>query len=424
MSRCSAFKSNGKQCIRSSSRDNHLYCWQHQQHLKTYISGEGFPHKDPISFTGGYLDEPIYPSRNLSILSGVTKFNFYPDVNGKRILLLGEYHDKIGLCPYYFCHNKPPGCYIYDVDEWLADLARDAPECLDIFVEQPVLINNQSGGGNLIIYDSGLDAVIDKFKKCNVILKQEACYSDNLRYHYIDFRRLLSGELKINSSMTDYYLGYYGGWKNWSQILWKIDLKYTQLGSTDHERKILSYVINLDHSQSSQELYEQYMRDLLSELKQEMEESMAVSEEYSYNKNKDVRYLKQFHSRINKEMSKMDPSIDKKKFLETVLDVYLDDESMSLGDRIFLIPMDLYVLTRLFIHFDEEKMTRGPLGCRNNSMIKNAIIYGGQDHIDNYAEFIRRFYDIEPEIDIELDREKKCIEFSEPFDFFEKFDEI
>ena len=91
-------------------------------------------------------------------------------------------------------------------------------------------------------------------------------------------------------------------------------------------------------------------------------------------------------------------------------------------DIIFDIEMDLYFLLRLFIIFDEKKMNRGPVYCRDLKYkeIKNAIVYAGAYHIDIYLLFLKQYFGIEPEINIQNDSDNKCLEFEKPFDFFQK----
>ena len=82
---------------------------------------------------------------------------------------------------------------------------------------------------------------------------------------------------------------------------------------------------------------------------------------------------------------------------------------------------DLYFLLRLFINFDEEKMQKGPVGCRDVKYgeIKNAIFYGGRHHTRIYVEFLRKYFKVEPSIQIMGEAEcMKCIELDRPFDFF------
>ena len=83
----------------------------------------------------------------------------------------------------------------------------------------------------------------------------------------------------------------------------------------------------------------------------------------------------------------MNQIIDLNKFMKILLDIYI--EMSTIYPSIILdVPMDVYFLSRLFIIFDDKKLNRGPLGCRDEKYIeiKNAIVYGGGLHIDVYTE--------------------------------------
>src|SRR5258706_825787 len=75
--------------------------------------------------------------RKLSILSGPISFFFYHDFQGRRVLLLGDRHDAEHLCNVNVCNinQKPLDCHVYEVHDWLMDLAKSSPECLDFFCE-------------------------------------------------------------------------------------------------------------------------------------------------------------------------------------------------------------------------------------------------------------------------------------------------
>src|SRR5581483_2182367 len=87
--------------------------------------------------------------RHLTVLSGPNQFIFFPDINGKRVLLLGDVHNPIGRCKQTDCDEQKNSCHIYEIQQWLRDLAQQAPECLDIFLETQYLdlsCENQCGG--------------------------------------------------------------------------------------------------------------------------------------------------------------------------------------------------------------------------------------------------------------------------------------
>lgn len=137
-------------------------------------------------------------SRQLQILSGPNLLAFFPDIEGKKILLLGEVHTSRKMCYSKICQKKVNDCYIYRIHEWLYHLSLIAPQCLDIFIEhnylyehflpdfdKPVIIKITPGGTK-----SPLEAIRYAFGPCytSIAEKKSKCISDKLRYHYIDVR--------------------------------------------------------------------------------------------------------------------------------------------------------------------------------------------------------------------------------------------
>jgi hypothetical protein len=62
--------------------------------------------------------------RQLKKLSGPSSFAFYPNLLGRRILLLGISHRTTQTCS---CTVKVVGSSCYDVHQWLGDLAISGP---------------------------------------------------------------------------------------------------------------------------------------------------------------------------------------------------------------------------------------------------------------------------------------------------------
>ena len=107
---------------------------------------------------------------------------------------MGEAHNAIGRCKETYCEEKGTGCNFYEVHQWLGDLSKNAPECLDIFLETEYLYasnEEQIGGSPLKNFNNGIAAIKDEFKDCltNIAKNKDRCYSDHLRFHYIDVRK-------------------------------------------------------------------------------------------------------------------------------------------------------------------------------------------------------------------------------------------
>jgi hypothetical protein len=95
---------------------------------------------------------------------------------------------------------------------------------------------------------------------------------------------------------------------------------------------------------------------------------------------------------------------------------------MERADFLSLIdlPMDIYLLSRLFIIFDKKKMNRGPIGCRDQKYreIKNAIVYIGDMHTKFCTRSFSKDFEVNPKIEIINGIYNKCVELEEPFDVF------
>src|SRR5258706_772781 len=125
----------------------------------------------------GIINPPSFNPRKLSILSGPISFTFYHDLQGRRVLLLGDRHDAVHLCNVNVCNidRKQLDYHVYEVHDWLMDLAKSSPECLDIFCELPYIIKK---GHNFNIYGQSIPnkplkeysapiyAVRSKFRYC------------------------------------------------------------------------------------------------------------------------------------------------------------------------------------------------------------------------------------------------------------------
>lgn len=88
----------------------------------------------------------------------------------------------------------------------------------------------------------------------------------------------------------------------------------------------------------------------------------------------------------------------------------------------------------MFAQFDEHKMNRGPIGCRDTKYqwTKNIITYTGIEHTEIYRDFLNKFGNVEPTHYIisglrqselenneeDHDYENKCIKLPDNFSFW------
>jgi hypothetical protein len=138
-------------------------------------------------------------------------------------------------------------------------------------------------------------------------------------------------------------------------------------------------------------------------------------------------YIKMSWKLMEKEISKMNEKINKKKFMEDLLAVYLDFNESQSFSNLLDIHQDVYLLSRLFIKFEKSKMQRGPIGCRTNKWqeMKNIIVYAGNSHIEMYVSFFKKYFETSPHPDFNIttkseDGYQQCIKLPYPFDFFKQ----
>ena len=344
---------------------------------------------------------------------------------GKRILLLGERHSNTGICPETFCQEKGENCHVYEVHKWLGDLAKNAPQCLDIFLETDYLLPYSKKSvmaykdNALKKFDNGINAIESQFRQCLTVeaKQKEQCYSDQLRFHYINVRDYIYNWGKNEYPITQLYQlkPYFFG-----QMLKKVDLMYMKEEDNfqKHREIIYSYILGIDRSENAEREFYNYLADLRGQ--SGMWTPNKDGKVIFYDNSDAKKYFKKFFENIDKEASKLNPNINKKKFFDILLDIFVT-ESITRPIMILDVPMDVYFLLRLFIVFDEKKLYRGPVGCRDSEYveIKNAIVYGGSAHTDIYSLFLQKYFEVEPQIFVEQDAENKCINFESPFDFFE-----
>jgi hypothetical protein len=431
MVQCSCLKSNGVQCTRDASLksgDNLQFCWQHQK----CIIG---PHVAPIPINQPIVvhqptnqpivahqptnqpivahqppmpqpaqGSPIHESRKLKELSGPSKFYYFNNVIGKRVLLLGEAHDNKGLC------NPTP--QTYEVHQWLSDLAVNAPDCLDIFVEKSYQMDKNmipiiKKLKPLAQYDSPGQGIKNVFNVCQTanIKAKKNCLSSQLRYHYIDVRGFKGS---VKSPFLEWYL------KLGAKEFYKAGKIAQQFFDSNYQLKvtIYKYILGLDRTSGARIVFETYL-DTMSQILEQPWDKQALTS-----------YMELYYNLIDNETKKMSSVVSKSKFFKVLLQIYLDSQS-DIDSTAFIIPQDVYFLLRLFMRFDKAKLNRGPAGCQaeTNYKVQNAIVYGGGHHIKIYERFIRRYFGIQPNISIANNYDNKCIQFSNPFDFFQAISE-
>lgn len=335
--------------------------------------------------------ETLPKCRILKKLSGPTTFIYYPEINGKRLLLLGEKHSIIDIC-----HKNNDETQ--EIHEWLYNLAFFSPTCLDLFVEDNIFSIKKSKIKPLNKYRAPLQAVRYTFNPCNKIQKNEKCNVDNLRYHLVDLREL--DENYQNFSFTFMESSF--------------DLSEEEIKKvSDILDKYFNNIIYFISGFSEDELGKKYYYKILKIL--------SESDLNKYIENYEIYRIK-YIKFIKKQIKKIE-NFDQNFFLECLINANKKNSEDNIYDLFIeissLINMDVYFLLRYLHTYDHDKIERGPEKCRKKEFNtpKYSIVYGGTTHIEVYNYFFQEYYNIKPSIYIK--KNKSCIKFSESFDFFE-----
>jgi len=375
-------------------------------------------------------------SRQLLYLDIPSSFYFYPNVHNKRILLMGEGHYYGRYRCSYYKNKIIQKNNLFKIHEWLSALSKDSKECLDLFVELDYILDRSEIDLKLLqkMYESkksGIKELINTFANCFLASKGSniTCKYKNLRYHYANARTAISKTNIIEPENELYFLR--------SPFTIIHDTLLNDYAKYDYYKKeiiaklsrntcenIIYYLLGLNKNGTA-------IKDILDII---TNINLKFNYIVIYITEEDLESYYKFYFRIiEKELSKLDPTIDRNAFLKTMASLYLQDvhKYPDMADNFHCVNMDVYLLSRLFIRFDEKKLGRGPEKCRekSNLFIKNAIIYGGDYHILFYKKFIEKFFGILPYPDFLIESKKKiagilkqCIIFKKPFDFFGKYE--
>jgi hypothetical protein len=359
-----------------------------------------------------YKNRNNHPSRHLQYLSGPSSLTFFTNIAGRRILLLGERHHNKRLCNANILKKRGA----YEVQNWLIDVCSNANTCVDVLTESPYKYNiklNCKGatstanntnnanntntnniGNTLKDYTNPLYAVTCDLEE----LKKKGKLPEYMRYHNIDLRRY-KDTVFPGTRLYELFV------KDVATINEK---EYRNIKNYYDKNKvaIISYLLGIDRSIYARSAYHNVIEMLLSLYGEEL------------NKERNASLEKQYFASIDKEMRKIDEKDipNKQRFLYTLLDIYLQENMFT---SLMVPPMDLYLLLRLFVKFDENKMSRttNPKGCRNSKVINNAIVYTGDAHTRIYRIFLEKYFNVFPSLVVGVGNKNQCLKLND-FDFF------
>jgi hypothetical protein len=328
----------------------------------------------------------LQPSRQLTALNGLCSFVYFPNVGEKlkmKILILGEYHTT--------SITNAEG-EADDVPNWLWDLAEDAPECLDIFVEDSHRLNQERNSlGNLEGATSGLAATCERFEDC-VRDGGQGC-PPALRYHVVDVRTNREDE-----KTTEF-------WElmvsSMNHSLEKTKYKWTEIKL----HQVFSCLLGFSTDSA---LMHEFVTSVYKDLIGTGGEKTSLDVEAVF---KDMALIQRdIHRQLRKSIL----------FRERILDV-VAGYKFKHPVVVWASLMDMFLLARLFSQFDHSKMARGPLFCTSNKFqtVKNAIIFCGDAHQKFVTFFISNYFEVTPTINKQCkSATTMCTILDEPFDFF------
>lgn len=306
-------------------------------------------------------------------ISGLDKLSYYKFNRpiSKRILFLGEIHESKGLC-------DPTVEDSITVPNFLLNLMKKIPkgERLDIFLEGFYKIGSftESKDADSILVETG--------KMLEFI--KSSCDCDQLRVHYADPRVVMEDD----ETFLTYPLG---GKAKYHKEIKELVTEQEILGA-------INYLLTINK--------EENQKHFIKVFKSIDQLGFATVELI---KRWEIIYFKI----IEKELSKLDESVvTRDKLISSLSKVYryLLDERTFPKDRIIrllkillCLPMDVYILSRIFIRFKDE------------TTIKNVVVYTGSGHIEVYEAFLFFVFNDYP--DVESKSSDNCLAVPK-FDFW------
>ena len=289
------------------------------------------------------------------------------------------------------------------MQDWLEEISQVSDHCIDLFVEDAYVVTKQrrvyqSSG----VFDSPINAIRDKFAQC----AQNNCSNGRLRYHYTDMRQLLIDDVSLESPIAQIALD-------------STNFHLPHVYDASEYKQLLRYAIGLDMSDETRIRYEAYMDSVAA--------ANHVMLKYPWPRYRRMRKIIVDH--IMKEAIKIDHTYIKNvnEFMESICDATISAtqedyyrKGSQTYDGLLTIELDAYLLLRLFVTFDQHKLIRGPIGCRQsaNTKINHAIIYTGAAHIEVYLKCIKQYFNVTPHFSARKRLSSQgCIIMPRPFDF-------
>jgi len=286
---------------------------------------------------------------------------FFENIDGRRILLLGEYHLKLN-------NNDILDKQSIFVHNWLADVISKSSKCIDLMVEQEYLFYDDYIGD--IPGESSMGYVIKKFYDCYSKNKQK-CRKlyPNLRYHYIDLRNEV---IWLLVKYIDEDLRFIKELSNTNYINKVLRVSFEYLVGENVDLIIVNDFIEKLHKYNNKIFKKE--GDTLKKLKIDTKDAFD-----------------EYRDLICKSLSKC-PFIYKK--IKIIISAFIEAYTSTKIDPLIslvCIPMDLYCIIRMFQNYDINKLQNGPPKCIDSiyGINRNIILFTGAVHTMNYMTVLK-----------------------------------
>lgn len=381
--------------------------------------------------------------RSLQTLSGPIQFTFYRNIDGRRILLLGEVHSNSTLC------SNPETSY--SVTEWLYALAETSYDCLDIFCEafsadkmkkekyfnfykayQYLLPeSNKKKEEQKVIeryymqalskndpktYKSQMQHVRQVFENCNMSIGDRVCPISGLRYHLIDARL----HIDKNKSLPAVEILDFG------HVLAADEGLRTRffIFINEYHYNIYRYHCGFVRDKAHKAIYEDFLKFFDPKLQRQIKNFLPRYFENFDKQVKNVNFGERGFSFFQECLYEAQMNCD---LISRRKKIGVNDGSLNSmpGEEmqactfflyVFMtVQMDVYFLLRWMRTYNSNKH---PVeGCPYD-VAMNSIFYGGGAHTLTYNEFIKLYYGVLPDIHIFHANYDQCMILPRNFDFF------
>ena len=331
------------------------------------------------------VDHVVFNPMKLKLLSGPSSFTCFT-LNGIKLLLLGELH----INQNFSTDNKA-----YEIHRWLYDLTVSTTKRINLFLEFDY--KNQHGYEQMFtpLFLDNNNSKLDIVPKSPLIILRILFTNrsfENLNVNFID-ARTINGirnpfpKLSDNQETADKF--------SFSNRDISFDFWRTNYG------KLWDYYVGYTNSEEGELLFNRYIELLCKDI------NIDISFFANYHRYR-IEYINLIDKEINKIPEFKTDSKFRFKFFNTI---FRATKHYTDVDILTLINMDVHAMLRYL-----------KTNVKNND---RTIFYCGFEHTDTYCNFIKLWFNVEPEIDIRKYDDNKSLEsdqfitLNEPFNFLE-----